>query len=77
MALGISTSGGSRNIITALETASELGLIASGLAGNDGGRMVSIADPLVVVPSDDTPRIQEMHILLLHLLCHELELRLS
>ena len=75
VAIGISTSGTSPNVIYALKSASELGLIAAGLSGNKGGDMVSIADPLLVVPSSDTPRIQEMHILLLHLLCHELELR--
>ena len=75
VAIGISTSGTSPNIINALRTASELGLIASGLTGNDGGSLRNVADPLLIVPSNDTPRIQEMHIVLLHILCHALEQR--
>lgn len=75
VAIGISTSGSSPNVIKALDTARELGLVASALTGNEGGALVKVADPLLIVPSTDTPRIQEMHILLLHLLCHELEQR--
>ena len=76
VAIGISTSGNSPNIICALKTARDIGMVAAGLSGNHGGDMVGVADPLLVVPSADTPRVQEMHILLLHLLCHELELRI-
>ena len=49
---------------------------AAGLAGRDGGRMVGLADPLLVVPSRSTPRIQEMHITLGHMLCAALEIEL-
>ena len=52
-------------------------MIAAAFAGHDGGRLRGIADPLIVVPSDETARIQEMHILLGHVLCAEIEHRLG
>src|SRR6266481_5193470 len=64
IALGISTSGRSPNIILALETANRLGLVPAAFAGGDGGRLPGIADPLLIVPSKTTARIQEMHITL-------------
>ena len=67
--IGISTSGNSDNIISALTTAKELGCSILGLSGHDGGKMNDICDVNLVVPSDDTPRIQEIHILLGHTLC--------
>lgn len=75
VAIGISTSGNSANVIKALEAARAIGGTAAGLAGRDGGKMVGIADPLLVVPSTVTARIQEMHILLGHALCDILEHR--
>jgi len=75
VAIGISTSGNSANIIKALETARAIGGTAAGLAGRDGGKMAQVAAPLVVVPSTITARIQEMHILLGHTLCDILEHR--
>jgi D-sedoheptulose 7-phosphate isomerase len=77
LALGISTSGNSPNIILALECARRKGMIPAAFAGNDGGRLRSIADPLIVVPCHETARIQEMHILLGHILCAEIEQRLG
>ncbi len=77
VALGISTSGNSPNIIFALECARRKGMIAAALAGNDGGRLRGVADPLIIVPCDETARIQEMHILLGHVLCAEIEERLG
>jgi D-sedoheptulose 7-phosphate isomerase len=78
VAIAISTSGNSPNVITALERAKTQGLTAAALSGKDGGKLRGIADPLVIVPSQDTARIQEMHILLGHILCakveHQLEL---
>ncbi len=71
--LGISTSGNSPNVLKALEQARALGAAAVGFAGRDGGKMVGFADPLVIVPSQVTARIQEMHILLGHILCDVLE----
>jgi D-sedoheptulose 7-phosphate isomerase len=67
--IGISTSGNSDNIISALTTAKELGCTTLGLSGRDGGKMNALCDVNLVVPSDDTPRIQEMHILFGHILC--------
>lgn len=73
VALGISTSGNSENVIRALVRARNMGIHAVGFAGRDGGRMRECASPLVVVPSRTTARIQEMHILLGHQLCEILE----
>ena len=75
--IGISTSGNSENVIRALTAARDLGAVAAGLGGRDGGRMAGLADPLLVIPSDDTARIQEMHILLGHMLCGALEQELN
>lgn len=73
VAIGISTSGHSANVLKALDTARGMGVVAAGLTGRDGGAMRGLCDPLVVVPSDVTARIQEMHILLGHVLCDALE----
>ena len=75
--IGISTSGNSENVIRALEAARTLDAVAAGFGGRDGGRMRGLADPFLVVPSDDTARIQEMHITLGHMLCGALETELS
>ncbi len=77
VAIGISTSGRSRNVILGLEAAREMGLVAAGLAGGDGGDMAGLADPLIVVPSKTTARIQEMHITLGQMLCGALEIELG
>jgi D-sedoheptulose 7-phosphate isomerase len=77
LALGITTSGRSRNVIRALEVARELGLGAAALTGHDGGMLPGIADPLVIVPSKTTARIQEMHITLGQMLCGALERKLG
>ena len=73
VAIGISTSGNSPNVLKALESARRMGVVPAGLAGRDGGKMVGLAEPLLIVPSDVTARIQEMHILLGHMLCDLLE----
>lgn len=73
VAVGISTSGNSPNVIRALEAARRLGGTAAGLTGRDGGAMRTLCDPVVVVPSTVTARIQEMHILIGHALCDLLE----
>ncbi|MCW9040413.1 MAG: D-sedoheptulose 7-phosphate isomerase, partial [Rhodospirillales bacterium] len=75
--IGISTSGNSVNVLEALKKATDLGAVAAGLAGRDGGAMAGLADPLLVVPSDDTARIQEMHITIGHMLCAALERELG
>lgn len=71
--VGISTSGNSRNVIRAVEEARKLGLHTVGLLGRDGGELRSICDNSVVVPSDNTARIQECHILIGHTLCGLIE----
>jgi D-sedoheptulose 7-phosphate isomerase len=77
VAIGISTSGRSRNVILGLKTARELGLAAAGLTGASGGDMGPLCDPLIRVPSEATARIQEMHILLGQMLCAALERELG
>lgn len=77
LAIGISTSGRSPNVIAGLKAAKEMGLHAAGLSGRDGGDMVGLADPLLIVPSDTTARIQEMHITLGQMLCGGLEKELG
>tara|TARA_A100000171_G_C2095248_1_gene126684 strand:+ start:238 stop:876 length:639 start_codon:yes stop_codon:yes gene_type:complete len=73
IALGISTSAQSPNILKALKVASEKGLTPVGFAGKEGGKMIGLADPLLIVPSQTTARIQEMHITLGQMLCAGLE----
>ncbi len=71
--LAISTSGKSPNIIKALETAKMMKLITVGLTGEGGGKMKEFCDYLIKVPSSDTPRIQECHILIGHIICEIVE----
>ena len=76
IAIGISTSGNSKNVIEALLVARSRGLLTVGMTGEGGGRLGSLVDHLFAVPSKDTPRIQEAHHLMNHLLCELLEERL-
>ncbi len=75
--IAISTSGKSANILKALRQAKSMGIVAAALGGKGGGDMVGVADPLLVVPSDTTARIQEMHITLGQMLCGALEVELG
>ena len=75
--IGISTSGNSANIISALKLAKELGCSTIGFSGRDGGKMNEVCDVNLVVPSDNTPRIQEMHILFGHTICQIIDNELS
>ena len=75
--IGISTSGGSSNVINGLKMASKIGCRSIGFSGSDGGEMNQICDTNVVVPSEDTPRIQEMHIVIGHIICHLIEEELT
>ncbi len=75
MAIGIPTSGQSPNVTAALETARDMGVVPAALSGKDGGKLVGLADPLLIVPSQTTARIQEMHITLGQMLCDVLEQR--
>nr|WP_067059015.1 D-sedoheptulose 7-phosphate isomerase [Mucilaginibacter sp. L294] len=67
--IGISTSGNSQGILNAFETATKIGCKTLGLSGRDGGKMNGLCDLNIVVPSDVTARIQEMHILIGHIMC--------
>jgi D-sedoheptulose 7-phosphate isomerase len=77
VAIGISTSGRSANVLRGLDAARACGMRTAGLSGCDGGEMHVRADPLLVVPSRTTARIQEMHILLGQMLCGALEIELG
>lgn len=71
--IGLSTSGNSTNIVKAFETAQAKGIITIGLTGSTGGKMKTLSNYLLNIPSDITPRIQESHILLGHIICELVE----
>jgi D-sedoheptulose 7-phosphate isomerase len=73
--LVISTSGASPNCLEAVATAASLGLRTHGLLGRDGGVLRGAVDSAILAPGESTPRIQEMHLTLIHLLCELLEAR--
>jgi D-sedoheptulose 7-phosphate isomerase len=73
VALGITTSGRSPNVVAAFETARELGLRTIALTGGDGGSVGRLVDVHINVPSDSTPRVQEVHRTLLHVICDLVE----
>jgi len=75
--MALSTSGESQNIIRALQTAKEKNIFTIGITGEGGGTIGSLCDILLDVPSRDTPRVQEVHLLLLHLFCQEIEEKVS
>jgi len=77
VAVGISTSGNSANVLRGLRQARAMGLQTAGLTGGTGGQMHGLCDALIVVPSSVTARIQEMHITIGHVLCKALEQRLG
>jgi D-sedoheptulose 7-phosphate isomerase len=77
VAVGISTSGKSPNVLRGLEQARKSGLRTVGLTGGSGGEMASVCDSVIKVPSAVTARIQEMHITIGHMLCVALETRLG
>jgi D-sedoheptulose 7-phosphate isomerase len=77
VAIAISTSGKSPNVIAALKQARSMQLITAALGGKDGGDMISLTDHLLMVPSATTARIQEMHIVLGQMLCGALEIELG
>ena len=76
LALGISTSGNSQNVLQALELAREKGCRTVGLLGKDGGVIKSVCDLALIVPTDNTPRVQEGHITIIHIVCDLLEKRM-
>ncbi|MEI7492643.1 MAG: D-sedoheptulose 7-phosphate isomerase [Bacteroidota bacterium] len=71
--IGLSTSGNSKNVIRAFEVANEIGMLTVALTGESGGGMKDAVDFLINVPSSDTPRIQESHILIGHIICEIVE----
>jgi D-sedoheptulose 7-phosphate isomerase len=71
--IGISTSGNSRNIVAAFEAAKARGIATIALTGAAGGAMRGLADLCIAVPSSDTPRVQEMHIAVGHMICDLVE----
>lgn len=73
IAIGISTSGDSGNVLAGVDAARERGLVTVGLLGKGGGKLASAVDYPITVPSHDTPRIQESHITIGHILCELIE----
>jgi D-sedoheptulose 7-phosphate isomerase len=71
--IGLSTSGNSKNIVNAMEVAREKGMVTISLTGATGGKLKEVSDYLVNVPSTDTPRIQESHIMVGHIICELVE----
>ncbi|MEI6020760.1 MAG: D-sedoheptulose 7-phosphate isomerase [Bacteroidota bacterium] len=74
--IGLSTSGNSANVVKAIEKANEKGLITVSFTGESGGKLKDISRYLINIPSSDTPRIQECHMLLGHTICEMVEMRL-
>ena len=74
--VAISTSGNSENIIQAVKQAKATGMTTIGFTGKDGGKLRKFVDLLINIPSEDTPRIQEAHILVGHIMCEEIEKQL-
>jgi D-sedoheptulose 7-phosphate isomerase len=75
--IGISTSGNSPSVVEAMKTAKMKGAKTIGLTGGDGGKLAKVADIALIVPSDNTPRIQEVHITIGHIVCEIVEKELS
>jgi D-sedoheptulose 7-phosphate isomerase len=71
--IGLSTSGNSENVIRAFQAAHRKGIITVGLTGESGGRLAELSDFIIRIPSSDTPRIQESHILIGHIICELIE----
>ena len=71
--IGISTSGNSENVVRAIKRANSMGAYTIGLLGNDGGKLKEIVNLPIVVPSNDTARIQEVHITIGHIICEIIE----
>jgi len=73
VAIGIGVSGNSKNVVLALEEAKRQGLVTIGLTGSGGGTTGEIVDYLIAVPSKDTPRVQEAHNTIYHIVCYLVE----
>jgi D-sedoheptulose 7-phosphate isomerase len=77
VAIGISTSGRSANVLQGLKVARDRGLVTTAFGGGDGGQLPAFAEPVLIVPSTVTARMQELHITLGHMLCGALEIELG
>jgi D-sedoheptulose 7-phosphate isomerase len=77
LAWGISTSGNSKSVILGLQAARELGMITIGMTGNTKGAILQHCDFLIEVPTNQTPRVQELHIPIYHFICQEVEKNIS
>ncbi len=75
--IALSTSGNSNNVLNAIKTAKELDMKSVGLTGFDGGKMKKLCDTILQVPSSNTARIQEVHILIGHIICELIEKKIS
>ncbi len=73
VAVGISTSGNSKNVIEAVKRAKSLGLYTASFTGGDGGKLMGVSDININVPTKHTPRVQENHILIIHIICKLIE----
>lgn len=73
IAIGISTSGNSKNVVEAINIAKEKKLFTIGFTGRSGGKLKKITDICLQIPSEDTPRIQEIHIMICHIICEIIE----
>ena len=71
--IGLSTSGNSMNVVKAMEEAKTIGMIVVAMTGEGGGKMGALADFLIEIPSTDTPRIQECHMMIGHAICEIVE----
>jgi D-sedoheptulose 7-phosphate isomerase len=74
--IGMSTSGNSANVVKALDVANQSGIITVGFTGETGGKMAGLCKYLVNIPSKDTPRIQECHMVIGHTICELVEINL-
>ncbi len=70
---GISTSGNSKNVLKAIDTAKQVGCLTVGLTGKNGGKLKDMVDYCICSPVEDTPRIQELHITIIHIICDLVE----
>ncbi|MPS49698.1 MAG: SIS domain-containing protein [Methylobacillus sp.] len=73
LVIGFSTSGNSRNVVLGIEKAREIGAVTVAMTGGSGGKLASLCDHVLTMPTSDTPRIQEAHILIGHSLCDLVE----
>jgi D-sedoheptulose 7-phosphate isomerase len=73
---GLSTSGNSQSLILAFEAAKRMGMVTVGMTGEGGGRLASVSDVLLDVPSNITPRVQELHLPIYHYICEQVEARI-